>query len=71
MTWRVNLRAQIACTVAMRSSNGRERLQVTVLAEIYSDPIFFGPSPGFVNRTQSDPGFVNPVRSCPGFANPI
>ena len=44
---------------------------MTILAEIYGDPIFFGSGPGFVNRTQSDPGFVNPVRSGPGFVNPI
>jgi len=44
---------------------------VTILAEIYSHPIFFGSGPGFVNRTQSDPGFVNPVRSGRGFVNPI
>ena len=42
-----------------------------ILAGFYGDPIFFGSSPGFVNRTQSDPGFVNPVRSGPGFVNPI
>ena len=47
------------------------RCYVTILAEIYGDPIFFGSGPGFVNRTQSDPGFVNPVRSGPGFVNPI
>ena len=41
------------------------RCHVTILAEIYGDPIFFGSGPGFVNRTQSDPGFVNPVRSGP------
>ena len=44
---------------------------VTILAEIYGHPLFFGSSPGFVNRTQSHPGFVNPVRSGPGFVNPI
>ena len=52
---------------------------MTILAEIYGDPILFGSGPGFVNRTQSDPGFVNPIRSgfCqsdpirsgPGFVN--
>ena len=47
------------------------RCYVTILAEIYDDPTFFGSSPGFVNRTQSDPGFVNTVRSGPGFVNPI
>ena len=47
------------------------RCYVTILAEIYSHPIFFGSGPGFVNRTQSDPGFVNPVRSGRGFVNPI
>ena len=40
---------------------------MTILTEIYRDPIFFGSSLGLVNRTQSDPGFVNPVRSGPGF----
>ena len=49
----------------------KERCHVTILAEIYGDPIFFGSSPGFVNRTQSAPGFVNRVRSGPGFVNPI
>ena len=44
---------------------------MTILAEIYGDPVFFGSGPGFVNRTQSDPGFVNPIRSSPGFVNPI
>ena len=44
---------------------------MTILAEIYRDPVFFESSPGLVNRTQSDPGFVNPVRSGPGFVNPI
>ena len=47
------------------------RCFVTILAEIYGDPIFFGSGPGFVNRTQSDPGFVNPVRSGSGFVNPV
>ena len=47
------------------------RCFLTILAEIYGDPIFFGSGPGFVNRTQSDPGFVNPIRSGPGFVNPI
>ena len=47
------------------------RCFVTILAEIYGDPVFFGSGPGFVNRTQSDPGFVNPIRSSPGFVNPI
>ena len=47
------------------------RCYVTILAEIYDNPTFFGSRPGFVNRTQSDPGFVNPVRSGPGFVNPI
>ena len=47
------------------------RCYVTILTEIYDDPFFFGPGPGFVNRTQSDPGFVNPVRFGPGFVNPI
>ena len=32
---------------------------------------FFGSSPGFVYRTQSDPGFVNSVGSSPGFVNPV
>ena len=45
------------------------RCFVTILAEIYGDPICFGSGPGFVNRTQSDPGFVNPIRSGPGFVN--
>ena len=44
---------------------------MTILAEIYGHPNFFGSGPGFVNRTQSDPGFVNPVRSGPGFVIPI
>ena len=44
---------------------------MTILAEIYGDPIFIGSGPGFVNRMQSDPGFVNPVWSGPGFDNPI
>ena len=44
---------------------------MTILAEIYDDPIFFASGPGFVDQTQSDPGFVNPIRSGPGFANPI
>ena len=44
---------------------------MTILAEIYDDPTFFGFGPGFVNRTQSNPGFVNPVRSGLGFVNPI
>ena len=39
--------------------------------DIYDDPNFFGPGPGFVNGTQSDPGFVHPVQSGPGFVNPI
>ena len=39
--------------------------------EIYSDTIFFGSGPYFVNRTQSDPGFVNSARSGQGFVNPI
>ena len=57
------------------------RCYVTVLMQIYDDPTFFGPGPGFVNRTQSDPGFVNPVRvlsirsdpirSGPGFVNTL
>ena len=47
------------------------RCYVTILAEIYGDPIFIGSGPGFVNRMQSDPGFVNPVWSGPGFDNPI
>ena len=47
------------------------RCFLTILAEIYGDPVFFGSGPGFVNRTQSDPGFVNPIRSSPGFVNPI
>ena len=47
------------------------RCFVTISAEIYGDPIFFGSGPGFVNRTQSDPGFVNPIWSGPGFVNPI
>ena len=51
--------------------NSIMRCYVTILTEIYDDPIFFGSGPGFVNRTQSDPGFVNPVRSGPGFVNPI
>ena len=42
-----------------------------ILAGFYGDPIFFGSSPGFVNRTQSDPGFVNPVQSGPDFVDPI
>ena len=41
------------------------RCYVTILAEIYDDPTFFGSGPGFVDRTQSDPGFVNPIRSDP------
>ena len=50
------------------------RCYVTILAEIYSDPIIFGSGQGFVSWTQSDPGFVNPVRSDlirsgPGFVN--
>ena len=44
---------------------------MTILAEIYGNPIFFGSGPGFVNWTQSDPGFVNPVRSSLDFVNPI
>ena len=44
---------------------------MTILAEIYDDPTFFGSGPGFVSGTQFDPGFVNPVRSGPGFVNPI
>ena len=44
---------------------------MTILAEIYGNPNFFGSGPGYVNRTQSDPGFVNPVRSGPGFVIPI
>ena len=47
------------------------RCYVTILAEIYGNPIFFGSGMGFVTRTQSDPGFVNPMRSGPGFVNPI
>ena len=47
------------------------RCFLTILAEIYGDPVFFGSGPGFINRTQSDPGFVNPIRSSPGFVNPI
>ena len=47
------------------------RCYVTILVEIYSDPIFFGSGPRFVDRIQSDPGFVNPVRSSQGFVNPI
>ena len=47
------------------------RCYVTILAEIYGDPIFFGSGQGFVSWTQSDLGFVNPVRSGPGFVNPI
>ena len=42
-----------------------EMLRDYILAEIYGDPIFFGSSPGFVNRMQFDPGFVNPIRSDP------
>ena len=43
---------------------------MTILAEIYGDPILFGSGLGF-NRTRSDPGFVNPIRSGPGFVIPI
>ena len=44
---------------------------MTILAEIYGDPILFRSGPGFVNLTQSNPSFVNPVRSGPDFVNPI
>ena len=47
------------------------RCHLTILAGIHVDPNFFGSSPGFVYRTQSDPGFVNPVGSSPGFVNPV
>ena len=47
------------------------RCYVTILAEIYGDPIFFGSGPAFVNRTQSDRGFVNPVRSGPIRSDPV
>ena len=62
------------------------RCYMTIWVEIYDDPIFFGSSPGFVNRTQSDSSFVNPdpsgpiesgfcqsdpIRSSPGFVNAL
>ena len=48
------------------------RYHLTVLAEIHVDPMFFfGSSPGFVYRGQSDPDFVNPIGSSPGFVNPV
>ena len=65
--------ASLSCekkAVAFLCQNLIMRCFVTILAEIYGDPIFFfGSGPGFVNRTQSDPGFVNPIRSGPGFVN--
>ena len=47
------------------------RCHLTILAGIHVDAKFFGSSPGFVYRKQSDPGFVNPVGSSPGFINPV
>ena len=47
------------------------RCHLTILSGIHVDAKFFGSSPGFFYRTQSDPGFVNPVGSSPGFVNPV